>query len=81
MKKLTKKEKIMLGASIAVGTGLAILGIKQQKRLDALAKKVIENSNDIADLIDYIQRLDTHMPDVIEVIDHVLYPNRSEGGK
>ena len=33
MKKLTKKEKIMIGTSIAVGTGLAILGIKQQNKI------------------------------------------------
>ena len=81
MKKLTKKEKIMIGASIAVGTGLAILGIKQQNKINDLAKKVTNNSNDIHELIDYVQNLDHYMPDVIEVIDHVLYPNRTEGGK
>ena len=82
MKKLTKKEKIMLGASIAVGTGLAILGIKQQNKINDLNKQVFKNYNDIQEIIDYIQNyLDHYMPDVIEVIDHVLYPNRAEGGK
>ena len=81
MKKLTKKEKIMIGASIAVGTGLAILGIKQQNKINDLAKQVTENSNDINEIISYIQNLDHYMPDVIEVVDHVLYPNRAEGGK
>ena len=81
MKKLTKKEKIMIGTSIAVGTGLAILGIKQQNIINDLAKQVTENSNDIHEIIGYIQNLDHHMPDVIEVVDHVLYPNRAEGGK
>ena len=84
MKKLTKKEKIMIGASIAVGTGLAMLGIKQikqQNKINDLAKKVTNNSNDIHELITYIQNLDHYMPDVIEVIEHTLYPNRTEGGK
>ena len=81
MKKLTKKEKIMIGASIAVGTGLAILGIKQQNKINDLAKKVTNNSNDIHELIDYVQNLDLYMPDVIEVIDRVLYSNKAEGGK
>ena len=81
MKKLTKKEKIMLGASIAVGTGLAILGIKQQNKINDLAKKVTENSNDINEIVGYIQNLDHYMPDIIEAVDHVLYPNRAEGGK
>ena len=81
MKKLTKKEKIIFGASIAVGTGLAILGIKQQNKIDDLAKQVSENYNDIHEIISYIQNLDHYMPDVIEVIDNVLYPNRTEGGK
>ena len=81
MKKLTKKEKIMLGASIAAGTGLAILGMKQQNKINDLAKQVTENSNDIHEIIGYIQNLDHHMPDIIEVIDHVLYPNEAEGGK
>ena len=81
MKNLTKKEKIMIGASIAVGTGLAILGIKQQNKINDLAKKVTNNSNDIHELIDYVQNLDHYMPDVIEVLDHVLYSNKAEGGK
>ena len=81
MKKLTKKEKIIIGASIAVGTGLAVLGVKQKMRIDALTNKVNENSNDVCELIGYVQRLDPLMPDVIEVIDRVLYPNRAEGGK
>ena len=81
MKKLTKKEKIMIGASIAVGTGLAVLGIKQQNKINALAKQVTENSNDIHEIVSYIQNLDHYMPDVIEVVDHVLYSDRAEGGK
>ena len=81
MKELTKKDKIMLGASIAVGTGLAILGIKQQNKINDLAKRVTKNYNDIHEIVDYIQNLDHHMPDIIEVVDHVLYPNRAEGGK
>lgn len=81
MKKLTKKEKIMLGASIVVGTGLAILGMKQQNKINVLAKRTTKNSNDIDEIIDYIENLDHYMPDVIEVIEHVLYSNRSEGGK
>ena len=81
MKKLTKKEKIMIGASIVVGTGLAILGMKQQNKINVLAKRTSKNSNDIDEIIDYIENLDHYMPDVIEVIEHVLYPNRTEGGK
>ena len=81
MKKLTKKEKIMIGASIAVGTGLAILGMKQQNKINVLAKRTTKNSNDIDEIIDYIENLDHYIPDVIEVIEHVLYPNRTEGGK
>ena len=81
MKKLTKKEKIMIGASIAVGTGLAILGMKQQNKINVLAKRTTKNSNDIDEIIDYIENLDHYMPDVIEVIEHVLYSNRAEGGK
>ena len=81
MKKLTKKEKIMIGASIAVGTGLTILGIKQQNKINDLNKQVFKNYNDIQEIIGYIENLDHYMPDVIEVIDHVLYPNRAEGGK
>ena len=81
MKKLTKKDKIMLGASIAVGTGLAIFGIKQQNKINDLTKRVTKNYNDIHEIVDYIQNLDHHMPDIIEVVDHVLYPNRAEGGK
>ena len=81
MRKLTKKEKIMLVASIAVGTGLAILGIKQQNKINDLVKQVAENSNDINEIVGYIQNLDHYMPDIIEVVDHVLYPNRAEGGK
>lgn len=81
MKELTKKEKIMLGASIAVGTGLVILGIKQQNKINVLAKQTTNNSNDIHEIIDYIQNLDHYMPDVIEVIEHTLYSNRTEGGK
>ena len=81
MKDLTKKEKIMLGASIAVGTGLVILGIKQQNKINDLSKRVTKNYNDIHEIVDYIQNLDHHMPDIIEVVDHVLYPNRAEGGK
>ena len=81
MKKLTKKEKIMIGAYIAVGTGLAILGMKQQNKINVLAKRTTKNSNDIDEIIDYIENLDHYMPDVIEVIEHVLYSNRAEGGK
>lgn len=81
MKKLTKKEKIMIGASIVVGTGLAILGMKQQNKINVLAKRTTKNSNDIDEIIDYIENLDHYMPDVIEVIEHVLYSNRAEGGK
>ena len=81
MKKLTKKEKIMIGASIAVGTGLAILGIKQQKKINELTKQIVKNSNDISELIEHVINVDQVMPDVIEVIDHVLYPNKAEGGK
>ena len=81
MKKLTKKEKIMVGVSIAAGTGLVILGIKQQNKINDLAKQVTKNSNDIHEIVGYIQNLDHYMPDVIEVVDHVLYPNRAEGGK
>lgn len=81
MKKLTKKEKIMIGASIAVGAGLAIVGIKQQNKINDLAKQVTKNSNDIHEIISYIQNLDHYMPDVIEVIDNVLYPDSVEGGK
>lgn len=81
MKKLTKKEKIIIGASIAVGAGLAILGMKQQNKINDLANQVTNNSNDINEIIGYIQNLDQYMPDVIEVVDHVLYPNRAEGGK
>ena len=81
MKKLTKKEKIMLGASIAVGTGLAILGIKQQNKINDLVKQVVKNSDDINEIVNYIENLDQVMPDVTEVIEHVLYPNRTEGGK
>ena len=81
MKKLTKKEKIMIGASIAVGAGLAIIGIKQQNKINELAKQVTKNSNDIHEIISYIQNLDHYMPDVIEVIDNVLYPDSVEGGK
>ena len=81
MKKITKKEKIMLGASIAVGTGLAILGIKQQNKINDLVKQVVKNSNDINEIVNYIENLDQVMPDVTEVIEHVLYPNRTEGGK
>lgn len=81
MKKLTKKEKIMLGASIAVGTGLVILGIKHQNKINVLVKQTTNNSNDIHEIIDYIQNLDHYMPDVIEVIEHTLYSNRTEGGK
>lgn len=89
MKKLTKKEKIIIGASIAVGAGLAIIGMKQQNKINDLAKQVSKNSNDIHEIIDYIQNLDEYMPDIVEVIDHVLYPNRVanriadivEGGK
>ena len=81
MKKLTKKEKIMIGASIAVGTGLAILGIKQQNKINDLVKQVVKNSDDINEIVNHIENLDQVMPDVIEVIDHVLYPNRAEGGK
>ena len=81
MKKLTKKEKTMIGASIVVGTGLAILGIKQQNKINDLANKVTNNSNDIHELIDYVQNLDHYMPDVIEVLDHILYSNKAEGGK
>ena len=81
MKKLTKKEKIMIGASIVVGTGLAILGTKQQNKINVLAKRTTKNSNDIDEIIDYIENLDHYMPDVIEVIEHVLYSNRAEGGK
>ena len=71
----------MIGASIAVGTGLAILGIKQQNKINDLAKQLTKNSNDIHEIISYIQNLDHYMPDVIEVIDHVLYPDSVEGGK
>ena len=81
MKKITKKEKIMIGASIAVGTGLAILGIKQQNKINELTKQIVKNSNDISELIEHAINVDQVMPDVIEVIDHVLYPNRAEGGK
>ena len=81
MKKLTKKEKIMLGASIAVGTGLAILSIKQQNKINDLVKQVVKNSDDINEIVNHIENIDQVMPDVIEVIDHVLYPNRAEGGK
>ena len=81
MKKLTKKEKIIVGVSIAAGTGLAILGIKQQNKINDLAKQVTKNSNDIHEIVGYIQNLDHYMPDVIEVVDHVLYSNRAEGGK
>lgn len=81
MEKLTKKEKIMLGASIAVGTGLVMLGIKQQNKINDLAKRVTKNHNDIHEIVDYIQNLDHYMPDVIEVVDNVLYPNRAKGGK
>lgn len=82
MKKLTKKEKIMIGASIAVGTGMTILGIKQHIKINDINKQVFKNYNDIQEIIDYIENnLDRHMPDIIEVVDHVLYPNRTEGGK
>lgn len=81
MKKLTKKEKIMIGASIAVGTGLTILGIKQQNKINDLVKQVNNNSNAINEIVYHIKNIDQFMPDVIEVIDHVLYPNRAEGGK
>ena len=81
MKKLTKKEKIMIGASIAVGTGLAILGIKQQNKINDLVKQVVKNSDDINEIVNHIENIDQVMPDVIEVIEHVLYPNRAEGGK
>ena len=81
MKKLTKKEKIMIGASIAVGTGLAILGIKQQNKINDLVKRVAKISYDVNDIVNYIENLDQVMPDVTEVIEHVLYPNRIEGGK
>lgn len=81
MKKLTKKEKIMIGASIAVGTGLAILGIKQQNKINYLVKRVAKISYDVNDIVNYIENLDQVMPDVTEVIEHVLYPNRTEGGK
>lgn len=81
MKKLTKKEKIMIGASMVVGTGLAILGIKQQNKINDLSKQVTKNYNDIHEIVGYIQNLDHYMPDVIEVIDHVLYPDRNKGGK
>ena len=76
MKKLTKKEKIMIGASIAVGAGLAVIGIKQQNKINELTKQIVKNSNDISELIEHAINLDQVMPDVIEVIDHVLYPNR-----
>ena len=81
MKNLTKKEKIMIGASIAVGTGLTILGIKQRNKINILTKRVVKNSNDIDEIIDYIENLDHYMPDVIEVLEHTLYSNRAEGGK
>ena len=81
MKKLTKKEKIMIGASIAVGTGLAILGIKQQNKINDLVKQVVKNSDDINEIVNHIENIDQVIPDVIEVIEHVLYPNRAEGGK
>ena len=71
----------MIGASIAVGTGLAILGIKQQNKINDLAKQVTNNSNAINEIVYHIKNIDQFMPDVIEVIDHVLYPNRAEGGK
>ena len=74
MKKLTKREKIILGASIAVGAGLAVFGIKQKIRMDVLAKNVLDNSNKIDDIENYIQNsLDPLMPDVIEVIDQVIH--------
>ena len=88
MKKLTKKEKMMIGASIAVGAGLAVIGIKQQNKINELTKQIVENSNDISTLIEHAINIDQVMPDVIEVIDHVLYPNRvdkaintTKGGK
>ena len=71
----------MIGTSIAVGTGLAILGIKQQNKINDLAKQVVKNSDDINEIVNHIENIDQVMPDVIEVIDHVLYPNRAEGGK
>ena len=49
--------------------------------INDLAKQVTKNSNDIHEIVGYIQNLDHYMPDVIEVIEHVLYPNRAEGGK
>ena len=71
----------MIGASIAVGTGLAILGIKQQNKINDLVKQVVKNSDDINEIVNHIENIDQVMPDVIEVIEHVLYPNRAEGGK
>ena len=81
MKKLTKKEKIMISASIAVGAGLAVIGIKQQNKINELAKQIVKNSNDISELIEHAINIDQVMPDVIEAVDYILYPNRAEGGK
>lgn len=81
MNKLTKREKMILGVSAAVGAGLAVLGIKQQNKINDLSNQVITNRNDITEIIGYIQRLDTLMPDMMDVVDRVLDSNKTKGGK
>ena len=81
MNKLTKREKMILGVSAAVGAGLAVLGIKQQNKINDLSNQVLTNRNDITEIIGYIQRLDTLMPDMMDVVDRVLDSNKTKGGK
>ena len=55
MKKITKKEKIILGVSVAVGAGLVVYGMKQKIRIDNLSKSVTRNTHIIDEIVDYIQ--------------------------
>lgn len=85
MKKLSKKEMVLVGVSVGFGISLVALGINQKKiidRLDYLKKEVFENGASISEIVDFINCLDHTVNDMDKaIIELAMAKNHNHGMK